>query len=112
MPPHAFPRRAFGRLAGALLPSATFAVVVTAGLGMATVLPHTARAGGGCSECTHAINHWTCGPTNKDNRTCHKVSAALCMDLVAECIGSTTAISSGGLGDGGDGEYSISTTSL
>lgn len=112
MPLHAFPRRALHWLAGMLLPVVTFVAVVAAGLGAATVLPHTARAGGGCSECTHAINHWTCGPTNQDNLKCNKISAAYCMNLSIQCVGSTTAISGGGLGDGGDGEYSISTTTL
>ncbi|MCX4243921.1 hypothetical protein [Paraliomyxa miuraensis] len=93
-----------------VLPAIAFTVVVVAGLSVATMLPHTARAHGGCSECTHAITHWTCGPTNKDNRRCHKTSAALCMNLATECVGSTTAISGGGLGDGGNDEYSISTT--
>jgi hypothetical protein len=94
-----------------LIPAAAFSAIVVAGLSVATMLPHTARAHGGCTACVHNVNHWTCGATNDDDVACFKVTAALCMDLEAECVGSTTAISGGGDADASD-RYTISTTSL
>lgn len=76
------------------------------------MLPYTARASGSCSVCTHSVTHWTCGPTNEDNVLCNKITAANCQNVQTQCVGSTTAISGGGLdGDGGD-DFTISTTSL
>jgi hypothetical protein len=98
-------------IGGVLLPATTFIGVVTLGLSMATMVPYTARAHAGCTQCVHDVNHWTCGASNKDNVACHKVSAALCMDLKTECVGSTTAISGGGVSDGKD-HLALSTTSL
>lgn len=103
--------RAKDFLLGNAIPAAAFAAIVGAGMSFATMLPNTARAHSGCSVCTHAVSHWTCGATNSDNVRCHKTSAAHCMNLATSCVGSTTAISGGDAGrDGGDGDYSISTT--
>jgi hypothetical protein len=100
------------RTLGALIPTASFVAVAAAGFSVVTMLPHTARAGGGCTVCTHAVTHWTCGPTNLDNIVCNKLGAALCHNNPATCVGSTTQISGGGLdADGGD-DLSISTTTL
>jgi hypothetical protein len=104
-------RRGFQWLAGALVPAGAFLVVVSIGLSFATMLPYTARAHGGCTQCVHDINHWTCGASNSDNTLCNKVNAALCMDLKADCVGSTTAISGGGLSEGND-RFTLSSTSL
>jgi hypothetical protein len=103
--------RAFQWLLGAVVPFGAFVVVVLVGLSFATMLPYTARAHGGCTQCVHDVNLWTCGASNADDKFCHKVSAALCMDLKTECVGSTTAISGGGLGDGSD-RYTLSSISL
>jgi hypothetical protein len=106
-----FASRASSWIGCILLPVATFAGVVVLGLSMATMVPHTARAHGGCTECVHNVNHWSCGASNRDDVTCHKVSAALCMDLKADCVGSTTGITGGGIGEGMR-DYALSTTSL
>ena len=95
---------------GMLVPAATFATIVAAGLSFATMLPHTARAHGGCTQCVHNVTHWTCGASNLDNVFCQKSSAALCMNVQSNCIGSTTRISGGGGGHDGAGDYSNSTT--
>jgi hypothetical protein len=104
-------RGVFHRLVDALVPTAVFVAVAFAGLSVATMLPYTARAHGGCTECVHDINHWTCGPSNADKQACIKVTAAYCMNVRTECVGSTTMISGGGIDDGSD-RYTFSTTTL
>ena len=104
-------RRVTDASLGMVLPAAAFVAIAGAGFSFVTMLPHTARAHSGCTQCVHDVTHWTCGASNSDNVRCHKSSASLCMNLQANCVGSTTAISGGDAGrDGGDGDYSISTT--
>ncbi len=98
------------QLVGMLIPATAFVMIVGAGLSIATLLPYTARAANSCTECHHDVTHWTCTASNQDNTGCHKLSAAYCANVQTDCVGSTTLISGGNPQDGGDGRYSISTT--
>lgn len=53
--------RVFHTAVGGLIPMVAFVGIVSVGLSLATMLPLTARAHGGCTQCVHDINHWTCG---------------------------------------------------
>jgi hypothetical protein len=85
--------RVFHGLVGGLIPAAAFAAVVLTGFSVATMLPYTARAHSGCTKCVHNVNHWTCGASNEDRVACNKVTAAYCENVEANCVGSTTGIS-------------------